>query len=188
MKLFRVIGVLLVVLFFGGIAYLGVQPLERSVPPVAGPGVGFGGNLKIPQADVDNAMTYAQSRANDLNQRGRTFATWGSLGTWGSFACTSAITLILGFFGRSPATAGQAPDTTGLATRWARIVGLLAAAAAVLTAAGSLVKDHGQTLYASSDKAVALVRTARADLEADGTTATEQSDVLAELRRQIERL
>ena len=105
MKLFRVIGVLLIVLFFGGIAYLGVQPLERSVPPVAGPGVGFEGNLKIPQEDVDSAMAYAQDRANDLNQRGRTFATWGSLGTWGSFACTSAITLILGFFGRAPAGA-----------------------------------------------------------------------------------
>lgn len=68
------------------------------------------------------------------------------------------------------------------------MVGLLAAAAAVFTAAGSLAKDHGQALYDSSDRAVAFISRARKDIAAEGISATEQADVLTELRRQIDRL
>ena len=184
---FRFVGAFLLLLALVLSAY-GISSLvDRPVPPIPRPGIGFSGNLKIPQTTVDAAFSQAASRAAALNREGRTLTGWGSLGTVGSFLCTSAITLILGFFGRSGSPVGQQPDTTGLGLKWARTVGFLAAAAAVLTGAGALLKDHGTARYEASDKAASSIARARADIAA-ATTANEQTAVLHELQRQIDGL
>jgi hypothetical protein len=184
---FRPVGLTLLLLAVVVAAVYGPWPETREgvrVPPI---GLGFEGSLQIPEAELRAEIGYATERAMELNSKGRSFINLGSTLSWISFFCTSAITLVLGFFGRAPAVAGQPPETTGLGRVPTRVVGLLAAAAAVLTAAGSLVKDEGQIRYVASDRAVAVIEMARDDLT-KSETATEQRDVLRELRRQIDRL
>lgn len=186
MKGFRYFGIALLVGFFGLIIFAQQFSYRVQQPPPVDL-LGFDKPLLVPKADFDTAFSYARERSIELNGQGRLFARLGSYITWASFLCTSAITLVLGYFGRGAPAPGQAPDTAGLGSGIAKAVGLLAAAGAVLIAGGSLVKDSAQDFYASSDKAVALIGQAHTDFGA-AETAREQQDVLAELRRQVERL
>jgi hypothetical protein len=186
MKGFRYFGIAMIAGFLGLIIFAQQFSYRlQQLPPVDL--VGFDKPLLVPKADYDAALSYAHDRSIELNGQGRWFARLGSYITWASFLCTSSITLILGYFGRGTPAPGQSPDTAGLGPGIAKTVGLLAAAGAVLIAGGSLVKDSAQDFYTSSDKAVALIRQAHADFGA-AETAREQQDVLAELRRQVERL
>jgi hypothetical protein len=159
----------------------------RSPPPIPNIGLGLGGNIIIPQDELKQSFSYVEGRAFEFNHRGQNWTKGGTVATWLSFISTSVINLILGFFGRAPAQNGAAPDTSGLSTNVTRTIGLLAAAAAVLTASGSLIKDQGLAYYAASDKAVALIARSRADIEgAQGES--EQRAVLTELKLQVDRL
>jgi hypothetical protein len=65
--------------------------------------------------------------------------TLGIGATTGIFSILNAwITLILGYFGRRAPAANEAADVAGLSVRTGRIIGVLAALAAVLTAGGAL--------------------------------------------------
>jgi hypothetical protein len=86
----------------------------RKPPEVRGTGNAFEGTTQLPAADIKQAVDEARSRMIEINQRGRRFTLAGDISAWLTFGCTSAVTLIAGWLGRSPGAGDAGPDTGGL--------------------------------------------------------------------------
>lgn len=150
---FRIIGVLLIAVLLAWFAVAALVPLgDHPTPSVLGLGNAFEGNLQLPAETINSHFEAARQRMIAVNTWGTNLRLAGDLSGWLSFAATASITLIVGFFGRSPTAAGAAPNTDGLPSRSVRVIGFLAAVAAVLTAAGSLSIAKSQDYFKRADE------------------------------------
>jgi hypothetical protein len=92
-----------------------------------------------------------------VNKRGTAFELAGEIIEWLSFAATATITLIVGFHGRQPAAGGGSVDTNGLPANAVRLIGILAAVAAIGTAASSKASSTAQTSFKHADEIRELI-------------------------------
>jgi hypothetical protein len=126
--------------------------LARPTLPILGIGSGFEGNLPLPKSEIEAALDAARKTVFTSADRGYAFRVGSRVAAWLAFLATAAITLVAGWYGQAPnipVGAGQAAaDTSGLPRRSARLVTLLAALAAVLTAGGGLATQEAETLSA----------------------------------------
>ena len=176
MQVFRVIGVLLVVGLLAWLAVAALAPLGDHPPPdVLGLGSAFEGNLQLPAETIKSHFDAARQQMLGVNGWGRTLRVAGDLSGWLSFAATAAITLIVGFFGRTPPVAGAIPDTNGLPSRSVRLIGFLAAIAAILNAAGSLSIAKSQDYFKRADEIRDLMVQDRAQVVDAKTAETAQA-------------
>jgi hypothetical protein len=121
-------------------------------------------------------------RITEVNQRGRWFSVAADICTWLSFDTTAAITLLAGWFGRSPPQGGGGvPNTSGLPPGRTRAIGVLAALAAILTAGGGLAADRGHKIYDEVASAQALVNRSVKDIQ-DAKTEADAGAVLDDLK------
>lgn len=126
-------------------------------PEILGSGSAFEGNAQLPAAEIRASVDQARARVGEINQTGRWLTFAGNICVWLSFACTSAVTLVAAWFGRSPGTGGAAPNTSGLSPGATRTIGLLAGPAAVLTAGGTMATERGHTQFDQAKQAQAMV-------------------------------
>ena len=167
MNAFRAIGA---VLLLGLLVWILATTLfgigRPSLPDVLGLEAAFEGNLKLPAEEIKATLDQARERMFDVNEVGGWFRLAGEIATWVSFAATAAITLIVGSYGRAPIAAGAPGDTNGLPARSLRLIGFLAALAAVLTAFGSLSLARSHDYLARAEVLRAALVDARADIAA----------------------
>jgi hypothetical protein len=104
MFLFRIIGVLLVVVLLAWLAAAMLVPLgDHLTLSVLGLGNAFEGNLQLPSESINSHFEAARQRMIAVNIWGTKLRLVGDLSGLLSFAATASITLIVGFFGRRPA-------------------------------------------------------------------------------------
>jgi hypothetical protein len=116
-----------------------------------------------------------------VNKKGTMFELTGEIIEWLSFAATAAITLIVGFHGRQPAAPGGALNTSGLPANAVRLIGILAAVAAICTAAGSKASSTAQTSFKRADEIRGLIVQDRAQV-IDAKDAASAQAVIDDLR------
>ncbi|TBY61035.1 hypothetical protein E0H46_30430 [Rhizobium leguminosarum bv. viciae] len=119
--------------------------------PSAAIGSGFEGDLALPKSEIEAKLNNARERVLATMDRAYTFRIASRIAAWLAFLATAAITLVAGWYGQMPAapppgTASGAATTAGLPQRTARVVTLLAALAAVLTAGGGLATQEAESL------------------------------------------
>ncbi|HEV2603429.1 MAG TPA: hypothetical protein VGU24_07195 [Microvirga sp.] len=193
---FRVVGVGLLLLLAAWVAHGVIErPFWRAPPAVADLAAAFEGSARLPREEIERRVEAAKARMTGVNQQGRLLKLAGEVTSWVSFFCTAAITLILGYFGRTPAPApagggAASADLGGLPGRVARVIGVLAALAAVLTAAGTMAEKAGQTRYDRADRAAQIIREAqRAVGDAKGEQGEREArDALDDMQRRIDQL
>jgi hypothetical protein len=187
MLLWRATGLLL---FAGLISWLIVEATvsigRHPTPEVLGLGNAFEGNLQLPSEKITAAFSEARQRMLKVNANGNNLRLGGNIAGWLSFAATSLITLIVGFFGRPPAPAGSTSSTEGLPARSVRLIGFFAALAAVLTGAASLSIEKSQDYFKRSDEIRALLVQSRAQV-IDAKSAEEAQAILDNLTVQSSR-
>jgi hypothetical protein len=160
----------------------------RVQPEVLGPGNAFEGSTQLPKEEINRRWNMARQQMIAINQRGRWFSVSGDVCSWLTFACTAAITLIAGYYGRLPPEGGaRATDTAGLPAQTTRLIAFVAALGAVLTAGGSLATNRGHDDYDRADKAQALINQTIKTVQ-DAKTEREARDALDELDLKIIRL
>ncbi|MER2266110.1 hypothetical protein [Methylobacterium oxalidis] len=165
MRVMRVLGVALVLGLLAWIVTNFVAPVGRPpAPDVIGLGSAFEGNLQLPAEKIASAFSAARERMLDINGWGARLRLAGDIASWLSFAATAAITLIVGFHGRAPAASGGPASTDGLPGRSVRLIGFLAALAAVLTAFGNLSIVKSQDYFKRADEMRDLIVRDRAQV------------------------
>lgn len=190
MIIFRIIGsILLIGLFAWMVISLSSYDGWRNTPEVVGLGKAFEGTVQLPRDEIERRWSTARQRMVEINEDGRWYSVVGDGSSWLTFACTAAITLIVGFYGRAPASVGVGapPNLAGLPLGTTRIVGFLAALGAVLTAGSSLATNRGHEYYARADEAQALINQAVKAVH-DATTEVEARDALDYMELKIARL
>jgi hypothetical protein len=158
----------------------------QATPTFAGFGSAFEGSLQLPAETIAAAFDAARLRMLDVNGYGTTLRLTGDIAGWLSFAATAAITLIVGFYGRSPPAAGAAPNIEGLPVISIRVIGCLAALAAILTAFGNIAAAKSGEYYKRADTIRDLIMRARVEVINASTPEAAQS-VLDDLSLQIGR-
>lgn len=164
-------------------------PNWRSAPGVMGLGEAFEGTAQLPKEEVERRREAAHDRMVAINDYGRWFSLAGDVCSWLAFACTAAITLIAGYYGRSPPAGGAAgtADTSGLSQGPTRMIAFVAALGAVLTAGGSLAANRGHENYDRADKARDLINQTVKSVQ-DAQSEREAQDALDEMDLKIARL
>jgi hypothetical protein len=120
-------------------------------------GNGFEGNLQLPAEKIQVAFSQARDRMLAVNTNGTGFELAGEIIAWLSFAATALITLVVGFHGRQPQPNGGAVKTEGLPARAVPLIGVLAAIAAICTAASSKASSQAQTAFKRADEIRELI-------------------------------
>lgn len=187
MRVFRIFGLLLtavLVVWIGAVAILQIG--YHPTPSFLGLGSAFEGSLQLPAEKITAAFEAARSRMVSVNASGTWFRLTGDIAAWFSFAATAMITLIIGFYGRPAPAAGAAPDTEGLPARSIRLIGFLAALAAILTGFGNIAVAKSGDYYKRADGIRDLIVRARAEV-IDAKSAEVAQAVLDNLALQIER-
>jgi hypothetical protein len=180
MNSFKIVAGLLFVLFAGWIVYDASSP-TRLVPQVLDLGNAFEGNLQLPTDRIQAAFSTARSHMLQVNSTGTKLHFAGSFAAWVTFAATALITLIVGFFGKAPQTDADGPaNTAGLPARTVRLIGLLAAIAAVTTAFGNMAIAKSQDYFARADSIRELIVHDRAQV-LDAKDADQAQAVLDDL-------
>src|SRR5262245_50081885 len=104
MRFVRYLGILLAVVL---VVWVGVSLSSydhwRDPPAVMAVGDAFEGTTQLPREEIERQWDQARERMVAINERGRWFSVAGDVCSWLAFACTAAITLIAGYFGRAPA-------------------------------------------------------------------------------------
>jgi hypothetical protein len=179
----RVIGLALVLVGLCWAALTFIVPLgDHNVKALIGFEHAFDGDLKLPKEIIEQRFDAARVRMLTANESGIWWRNAGRAAGWASFAATSAITLIAGFFGRAPNTSGDSQNTEGLPAGSVRIIALLAALAAVLTAAAGLTASTSQEYFSSADRYHEIVVQSRS-LVSTAKTSAEAQDILDDLDR-----
>jgi hypothetical protein len=187
MKPFRVVGWCLLLGFVAWLAFsLSKYPLGKAAPKLLGASTGFEGSAPLPDSEIKPHFERARARMLEVNSHGRALSIADSIASWASFLATASVTLILGYFGRRAPAANESADVSGLPARTGRLIGVLAALAAVLTAGGALAGNQARDDYEKASKAADLINATRADLK--GTTPDEARAVLDKLDLEIGRL
>jgi hypothetical protein len=147
-----IVAIALLVLLVGWVIYqIAAGDLAPPSVPILGIGPGFEGDLALPKAEIDAALTAARQKVLSAADHGYGFRIGSRVAAWLAFLATAAITLVAGWYGQSPAPAPPggglaAAGASGLPQKAARIVALLAAGAAVLTAGGGLATQEAESL------------------------------------------
>lgn len=130
---------------------------HRSAPVMPqdlGIGPAFSGDLILPRAEIERALAQGRRLMLESHKIGLRLKFPGDLSVLLAFLATSAVTLILGWWGRAP-RAGDlenvAPDS-GVPVKAARWIGFLAAVAAALTGFGHFASESAQAHFASGDR------------------------------------
>jgi hypothetical protein len=187
MRLFKVLGILLVAALLGYIAIGILAPLgQHPAPGVLGMGSAFTGNLQLKAETIKGVFDAARQTMFAVNGTGEHLRFAGDAAGWLSFAATACITLIVGFFGRAPSVENTPANTEGLPARSIRTIGFLAAFAAVLTAAASMSIAKSQYYFKHADEIRDLIVHARQQV-IDAKTPADAQAVLDDLRLQIAR-
>jgi hypothetical protein len=184
----QLIGILL---FIGLLVWISIGLLVpigyHPAPAVLDLGNAFEGNLALPAEVIAKTFEDAQNEMISVNTWGVWFRRAGDLAAWLSFAVTASITLIAGFYGRSPSPGGAAADTAGLPERKVRLIAFLAALAAVLTAFGNLSVTRSQDYYKRADQVRDLITSSRAEILDEKTTAETAQGILDRLKLEASR-
>jgi hypothetical protein len=158
MNVFKVLSLVLMALLVTWIVYWFATPaLHHPLPQVLELGNGFEGNLQLPAEKIQAAFSQARDRMLAVNTNGTRFELAGEIIAWLSFAATAVITLIVGFHGRQPQPDVAVVNTDGLPARAVRLIGLLAAIAAISTAASSKASSEAQTSFKRADEIRAMI-------------------------------
>ena len=185
---FKITSLFLLVLF---LAWLGFSVAHYSIlrpaPSIVQSSNGFEGSSLLPASEIEPHIEHARSKMLAVNAHGQTFSLADNLASWLSFLSTAMVTLILGYFGRRVPADGAGADLSGLPLKMARVIGVLAALAAVLTAAGALAKNQARDDYQKADAARNYINATVSDL-AGAKSEREARDALDQLDLQIGRL
>jgi len=188
MGAFKAVGWLLLVVFVAWLGFsLSKNPVRKPAPSVFQSSTGFEGTSLLPASETQPHIDQARAKMLAVNSPGQHFSILDNLATWGSFLSTAAVTLILGYFGRRVPAGGEQTDLSGLPTKLARAIGLLAALAAVLTAGGAMARNQAREDYQKADAARDKINAAISDL-AGSKTQQEARDSLDKLDLEIGRL
>jgi hypothetical protein len=184
---FRVLFWFLVAVFAAWIVYWGVNPaFHHPAPQALELGNGFQGNLQLPAEKIQAAFNAARDRMMAVNTTGTRFHLAGDITAWTSFLATALITLIVGFFGKTPQAHTTQQNTDGLPARAVRIIGLLAGIAAVTTAVSSMAIAKSQEYFKHADEIRDLIAHDRAQV-LDAKDADQAQAVLDDLGLKIQR-
>ena len=179
---FKVVSIVLLALLAGWIIYWFATPtLRHPTLQVIELGNGFEGNLQLPAETMETAFSQARAHMLAVNRTGTMFELTGEIIEWLSFAATATITLIVGFHGRQPAAPGGAVNTSGLPANAVRLIGILAAVAAICTAAGSKASSTAQSSFKRADEIRGLIVQDRAQV-IDAKDAVSAQAVIDDLR------
>jgi hypothetical protein len=188
MNWFKITSWLLLLLFVAWLGFsLSHYSMLRPAPNVVQPSSGFEGSSLLPASEIQPHIDRARSRMLAVNGHGQVFSLADNIASWLSFLATATVTLILGYFGRRAPADGTGADLSGLPLRSVRCIGVLAALAAVLTAAGALAKNQARDDYQKADAARNYINAAVSDL-AGAKSEREARDALDQLDLQIGRL
>lgn len=181
----KALGAILVGLLLVWIAIsLYFYPPRRSAPKTLTLGSGFEGSVQLPASQIQVHLDQARAKMIRINTHGQYLGIAANLCAWLAFACTAFVTLIAGYFGQQ---ASPAKPIEGLPRKQTRIVGTVAALAAVLTAGGAMAQNQGRDDYDKADKARALINQAIVDVTG-AKNEREAQDALSQLDLQIGRL
>ena len=187
MKVFRVVGWLLLLGFIAWLSFsLSKYPLGRPAPNLLGASTGFEGSAPLPDSNIKPHFDRARMKMLEVNSQGKMLSTVALIASWASFLATASVTLILGYFGRRNPAANEPPDASGLPARTGRLIGVLAALAAVLTAGGALTGNQARDDYDKASKAAELINATTTDLKS--ATTDEAHAALDKLDLEIGRL
>jgi hypothetical protein len=153
----------------------------RPAPKTLTLGSGFEGSVQLPTSQIQTHLDQARVKMLKLNAHGQYFSLADNICAWLAFACTALVTVIAGFFGKE-ISPGKAVN--GLPHKQTRIVGTIAALAAVLTAGGAMAKNQGRDDYDRADKARTLINQAVSDVTG-AKTESEAQDALSQLDLQV---
>lgn len=187
MNTFKVVGWLLILGLIGGLSYsLWKYPQGQPAPNILGASTGFEGAAPLPQSEIQPHFDHARTKMLEINSHGRTLSMADTIASWASFLSTALVTLILGYFGRRAPAANEPADQAGLSARTGRVIGVLAALAAVLTAGGALARNQARDDYDKASKAAELINATHTDLK--NANADEARAALDKLDLEIGRL
>jgi hypothetical protein len=188
MNLFKIVGWLLVIGFVAWLSFsLSRYPIGRRAPNVLAASSGFEGTAPLRDSETKPHFDHARTKMLAVNSHGQAFSMADNLASWAGFLATAAVTMILGYFGRRAPAAGEPADTSGLSFRAGRLIGVLAALAAVLTAGGALARNQARDDYEKADKVRDLINATTTDLRSAKSEA-EAHAVLDKLDLEIGRL
>jgi hypothetical protein len=153
MRSFRVLFVVLLLGLGVSLAIFGYGPAP-AVPADLGIGRGFSGDLLLPKAEIEAALSQARTAMLAYHTDGLRLKVGSDIAALLTFIATSAVTLILGWWGHAP-RAGE-PDNAavppGVPVRAARWIGFLAAIAAVMTGFGHFAAESSQAHFSAADR------------------------------------
>lgn len=181
--LIRIVGILLcLTVIVYGVLLLVKGPDVGFAPALFGVGAAADGNIALPVEEVEAALKEARERIDKVHKRGVTFATVSAIVGWLSFALTSAITLIVGFHGQMP-PGRPLEESPGLPQKATRLVAILAALAAVLTATEARTEASGNNAIKRASTLAEHAKQIRSRIEEPDTDAEDERDLLSELKR-----
>jgi hypothetical protein len=150
---FKVLFFVLLVVMVAWIFYWTVTPAyHHPIPQALELGNGFEGKLQLPVEKIQAAFSAARDRMLAVNSTGTKYHLAGEITAWATFIATALITLIVGFFGKTPQTNTTQQNTDGIPARAVRIIGLLAGIAAVTTAASNMAITKSQDYFKHADE------------------------------------
>ena len=148
----------------------------RPSPEIMTFGAGAFGDLALTPETVEAVFETARENMRRANTIGQVFAIADDVPAWASFLATTVIALTLAAYSRTPASNGiQDPLTLPRTLR--RLLPILAALAAVFTAASNMTAAQSSEWYDKADETHQAIVLARQEL-ATAKTAGEQQDVL----------
>lgn len=179
----RTLGLLLLILGLGWIVWdraAGFPPPRRLdlVTNV----VGFEGSAKLPADQIEASLNEAKAKVDSKVACSDWYASYARGADWAAFLLTATITLIGGFLGMGPGQAGGSPPMEEVARRSAwlgRVVAILAALAAVVTAGGAKLQTTSEALFKNAQD---MRRTALA-VQKDVNDAKTEGDARVVLAR-----
>jgi hypothetical protein len=187
MNAFKAVSGVLLVLLCGWIFYSLASPsMQHPTPQVLDLGSAFEGNLQLPADKIQAAFAAGRDRMLHVNSAGSDLHLAGDIAAWLTFAATSFITLIIGYFGRAPQSNQAQPNTEALPARAVRLIGLLASIAAVMTAFSSLAIAKSQDYFNRADAIRDMIVHDRAQV-LDAKDADQAQAVLDDLANKIAR-
>jgi hypothetical protein len=189
-QLLRAIGVLLVITSATYAVYLlAARPFIRPAPLVLRVGSGFEGSAQLPKAEIDSLMADGEHKVAGRNTAGNRFSVLAAAGEWLAFALSSLITLVAGYHGVN-VTGDTAATTAELvkarSVRFTRIVGAIAAAAAVSTALTGRATVAADGYYKSADDLQRKLTSARKDI-LEAKTAADARDIIDRVKADLAR-
>jgi hypothetical protein len=179
--------VLLVAVASYGAYLLWTHRFVRATPQVLGVGSGFEGNAQLPKEEIDAVIGAGRQKVAAKNTVGNRFALLGTLAEWLTFLLSSVITLLAGYQGINSTDDTAKATIESLkarSTRFARIVGTTAAAAAVSTALAGRATTAADGYYKAADELQRKLTSARRQV-LEAKSATDAAVILDQLKSDI---